>query len=49
MMRLMGNLPAEVVIIGIEPKEIGWGITLSPEIEQKLAEITNIVLREIKL
>jgi len=48
MMRLMGNEPKEIVIIGIEPKEIDWGTELSPEIKAKMPEIINIVLDEIK-
>ncbi len=43
-----GNRPSDVVIIGVEPKEIDWGIELSPELERKLPEIVNVVLREIK-
>ena len=48
MMRLLGNEPKEIVIIGIEPKEIDWGTELSPEIKAKMPEIINIVLDEIK-
>jgi hydrogenase maturation protease len=46
-MSLMGSEPKEVVIIGIEPKEIDWGIELSAELQQKIPEIVNIVLNEI--
>ncbi len=48
-MSLIGNEPEEIVIIGIEPKEIGWGTELSPELEQKVPEIVKVVLREIGL
>lgn len=47
LMALSGNEPSEVVIIGIEPKEIDWGTELSPELEEKVPEIIGIVLREI--
>lgn len=47
MMRLMGNEPKETVIIGIEPKEINWGTELSAELQQKIPEIINAVLKEI--
>ena len=47
LMLLSGNEPSEVVIIGIEPKEIEWGIELSPELEMKIPEIISVVLREI--
>ena len=47
LMLLSGNEPSEVVIIGIEPKEIEWGIELSPELEMKIPEIISVVLKEI--
>lgn len=47
LMSLSGNEPSEVVIIGIEPKEIDWGTELSPELEMKIPEIVSVVLREI--
>lgn len=46
-MRLMKNEPKEVIIIGIEPKEIDWGTELSAELQQKVPEIVNIVRKEI--
>lgn len=48
-MRLMGSEPRETVIIGIEPKEMDWGTELSAELQQKIPEIVNIVLKEINL
>jgi len=47
MMRLMGSEPREIVIIGIEPKEIGWGMELSAELQQKIPEIIDLILSEI--
>lgn len=47
LMSLMGNEPREIVIIGIEPKEIDWGTELTPELEQKIPEIVKVILREI--
>jgi len=49
MMSLIGNEPKEIVIIGIEPKEIDWGIELSAELQQKIPEIIKVVLGEISL
>ncbi len=48
-MKLMGSKPKEIVVIGIEPKEIDWGTELSAELQQKIPEILNIVLKEINL
>jgi len=47
MMSLARNKPEEVIIIGIQPKEIDWGTELSPELEGKVPEIVRAVLKEI--
>ena len=49
MMKLMENQPRETTIIGVEPKEIGWGTELSAELKHKVPEIVNIILKEINL
>jgi len=46
-MKLMRNEPKEIIIIGIEPKEIDWGAELSAELQQKVPEIVNIILKEM--
>jgi hydrogenase maturation protease len=47
-MALFDKQPKSTVIIGIEPKTIDFGLELSPEIEDKLPEIINLVLKEIE-
>ncbi|MFC2056300.1 HyaD/HybD family hydrogenase maturation endopeptidase [Chloroflexota bacterium] len=47
MMEHMESKWKDVVIIGVEPKEIGWGLELSSELEQKIPQIVKIVLKEI--
>lgn len=37
----------EVTIIGVEPKEIEWGLELSPELQEKLPHIVEIILAEL--
>ncbi len=49
LMSLLGNKPAETIIIGIEPKEIDPGLELSPELQQRLPAIVKVVLKEIGL
>ena len=46
-MEIMGSVP-EVTIIGVEPKEIDWGLELSPDLEGKLPEIVKVVEEEIR-
>ena len=47
MMRLCDIEPDETVIIGIEPKEIGWGLELSAELSKKLPQIIKVVTDEL--
>jgi hydrogenase maturation protease len=37
----------EDVIIGVEPKEIEWGLELSAELQEKVPEIIEAVLAEV--
>jgi len=46
-MKSLGTEPQKTVIIGVEPKEIDWGLELSPEVERKMPEIIAMVLEEI--
>lgn len=48
MARQLGPV-AEVVIIGVEPKEIRWGMDLSPEVREKVPLVVEAVLEELGL
>jgi hydrogenase maturation protease len=37
----------ETVIIGVEPKEINWGLELSPELEKRMSQIIDAILSEL--
>ncbi len=47
-MALFNRQPKSTVVIGVEPKTIDFGLELSPEIEDKLPKIVNLVLKEIE-
>lgn len=47
MMEHTGLMPRDVVIIGVEPKEIGWGLEMSPELQQRVPQIIDLVDKEI--
>jgi hydrogenase maturation protease len=47
LMRIAGTLPTEIVIIGVEPADMGWGATLSPEVAAKIGELIAAIQREI--
>jgi len=38
---------SEAVIIGVEPKEINWGLELSPELQGKMPQIIDTILAEL--
>jgi hydrogenase maturation protease len=37
----------ETIIIGVEPKEIDWGLELSPELQEKMPQIAKVILAEL--
>jgi hydrogenase maturation protease len=39
--------PEKTVIIGVEPKEVEWGMELSEELRERIPQIVAIVLKEI--
>ncbi|MDD5223314.1 MAG: hydrogenase maturation protease [bacterium] len=43
-----GDFHAEVIIIGVEPKEMEMGMELTPEVKAQLPKITETVLNEFK-
>ncbi len=47
MMELMDGKRRDAIIIGVEPKEMGVGLELSSQLEQKIPQIVKLVLDEI--
>lgn len=45
---LIDNYPKEVVIIGCEPKDISFGLSLSQEAKKAISKIIDLTLNEIK-
>jgi hydrogenase maturation protease len=44
---VLGNKPEETIVIGIEPKDMTDGVELSPEIEERIPRIIEVVLKEL--
>lgn len=44
----MNCAPKKITIIGVEPKEIDYGLELTKEVEKVIPKIINTVLEEIK-
>jgi hydrogenase maturation protease len=47
-MEYMGKEPKDTVVLGVEPKEITWGLELSPELEHKVPQIVKLVMEEAR-
>ena len=45
---VMDEKPEEIVVIGIEPKDMSDGTELSPEIEERIPRIIEVVMEELK-
>lgn len=37
----------ETVVIGVEPKQVDWGLELSPELQGKMPQIIDAILSEL--
>ena len=44
---LLDSAPQEVIILGIEPKEIDWGLELSPEVEAAVPRVIELAMEEL--
>ncbi len=44
----LDRIPEEVIIFGIQPKEIAWSTELSPEVRAAVPRVIEMVLREIE-
>ena len=42
-----GVITKETVIIGVEPKEVDWGMELSEELRGRIRDVVKVVLEEI--
>ena len=45
--RAMDQALPSIVIFGVQPKEVGWGEGLSPEVEARLPALLEAVLEEV--
>ena len=45
--QLLGLLPDEVIIFGVEPAKLGPGLELSPEVTQAMPELVRLVRAEV--
>lgn len=48
MARLMGREPRNTVIIGVQPENVGWGLTLTDTVARQLPMVIRQVKKEIE-
>jgi len=44
----MNCAPGEIVVIGIEPKKMDWGLELTDEVQRRIPEVIDRVIEEIE-
>ena len=42
------NMPQNIALFGIEPKELSTGLELSPEVDGNLSQLVDMVADELK-
>lgn len=47
MARLAGCSPSDIVIFGIEPRRVDWGLELSPKVAAAVPRVIELVLNEL--
>ncbi|MGB6874012.1 MAG: HyaD/HybD family hydrogenase maturation endopeptidase [Dehalococcoidia bacterium] len=47
MLMQLWHKTGEAVIIGVEPRDINWGLELSPELREKMPQIIDAILAEL--
>jgi hydrogenase maturation protease len=47
MLMQLWHKTGEAVIIGVEPRDINWGLELSPELREKMPQIIDAILSEL--
>ncbi len=45
--KALGQCPPEVILIGIQPKDISWGMDLTPEVQASIPRVVDRVLKEM--
>ena len=47
MANMLGHHP-QVVVFGIQPREIGWGLELTPKVEARVPRVIELIRQEIE-
>jgi len=44
----LGIVPEEVVVLGVQPREVSWGLELSAEVSRLVPQIIELVMAELR-
>jgi hydrogenase maturation protease len=47
-MRLTGDAPEQIVVLGVQPKEIAWGTELTPPVAAVLPNLVNAAVEQVR-
>jgi hydrogenase maturation protease len=47
-MKLLGDLPAEVIVFGVQPMSTEWGVELSPPVEKAIGPLIDSVVAQLE-
>lgn len=47
LMERTGEKPRNIVIIGVQPEDMDWGLELSPKLQERIPQIIKLVLEEV--
>jgi hydrogenase maturation protease len=47
MVNLLGHYP-QIIVYGIEPAVVDWGLELTPRVAEKLPRLTELIAQEIR-
>ncbi len=47
-MKLLGDLPAEVIVFGVQPLSTEWSVELSPSVESALGPLIDSVVAQLE-
>lgn len=46
-MRLLGESPGEIIVLGVQPQSIDWGAELTPPVQQAIDPLVELVLSQL--
>lgn len=48
-LELLGELPEEIILLGVQPLSVEWGTELTPRVEVALQQLPDLILEQLEL